>query len=189
MNKTPKDMELRVAALLHDFGKPDKETMDEEGWNHYYEHEPRSADLVLEFMETFKIDNNTRDNVYKIVRHHNRDLNTGMGAFKRLVRDVGIELFPKFLKLREADALSHNLFGELPDAIKNLSLAKERYIKILEDKDAMSLKDLAIDGCDLIEMGLEGKEIGDALNMAFEYVTEHPEFNNKDKLLKLIKDK
>ena len=77
----------------------------------------------------------------------------------------------------------------MPDAIKNLSLAKKRYIKLLEDKDAMSLKDLAIDGCDLIEMGLEGKEIGDALSMAFEYVTEYPEANNKETLLNLISEK
>ena len=62
-----------------------------------------------------------------------------------------------------------------------------RYKEIVEKKECVSLKTLAVNGSDLIANGMEpGKEIGEVLNSMLEYVLEHPEANKKETLLDMI---
>ena len=85
-------------------------------------------------MRMLKLDNDTLEHIYTMILYHNRPLDTSMSAFRRLVKDVGIDLFPKYLKLREADGMSHNFIGDIPAVIKTISLSKERYIEMIGGK-------------------------------------------------------
>ena len=84
-----------------------------------------------------------------------------------------------------ADTLAQSEYLQ-EEKIQNIRDVRKRYEEILERKECVSLKTLAVTGSDLIADGMKpGKEIGEVLNKLLEYVIEHPEANEKEELLKL----
>ena len=74
--------------------------------------------------------------------------------------------------------------------IQNILDMQEIYQQILKDKECVTLKDLAVTGRDLIELGMEpGKELGDTLNELLEKVIDAPERNTKEYLCKYVRKK
>ena len=70
---------------------------------------------------------------------------------------------------------------------RELEEIRKVYTKILEDKDCLCLKDLAVCGKDLIEQGMKpGKELGETLQKLFEYVLENPKKNNRENLIEYL---
>lgn len=186
LRMTPKDAEIRWAALFHDFGKLKCETVGEDGYMHYYGHPDISCEDSLYYMEHLRFPNETRDNVYKLVKYHDSELKEIKNShFKKLVNEIGIDLFPKFLRLRYADAMAHKLAYDTDFYISSVGKAKERFAKILKDKDAMTLKDLKINGYDLLNLGYSGPEIGKQLNKLLELVLEDPKLNDHETLYNL----
>ena len=184
MKYCPSDFELRWAAFFHDFGKLDTETIDVEGYMHYKGHPDYSAEYVLKYADAFKFTNEQRDNIYKLVKYHDHELkDIKMSHFKKLVNAIGIDLFPKFLQLRYADAMAHKLYIDNDFYVASVGKAKERFAKILKDKDALTVQDLKINGYDLIKLGYKGKEIGDQLKALLEIVLENPDANAHDYLV------
>ena len=98
---------------------------------------------------------------------------------------IGEELFPYYLEVRKADTLAQSEYKQ-EEKLQNIRDVKRCYEEILERKECVSLKTLAITGSDLIASGMEsGKEIGEVLNKLLEIVIEHPEYNTKEQLLQL----
>ena len=188
IKKCPKDFITRWAALFHDMGKPDTLSVDEEGWEHYYNHPEISAKRAQLIMDDLKFTNEQKDAIYKLVKYHDADIkNMKMPGFKRLVNNVGKEIFTKYLDLRYADSLAHKLYDKDLVFITSTSRAKEYFYKIINTKEPMKIKDLAIRGDDIVKDGvLQGKQIGDCLNWMLEHVIEHPEDNTHEKLIELL---
>ena len=87
------------------------------------------------------------------------------------------------LEVKEADMLAQSDYKR-EEKQKELEDIRRVYKQILEAKDCLSLKDLAVTGRDLIEQGMKpGKELGEMLQKMFEYVLETPEKNTKEDLL------
>lgn len=186
MRMVPKDFELRWAALFHDFGKLDCESVDDDGWMHYYGHPDFSADRALDCMTKLKFTNKQIEDIYKLVKFHDVDIREVKNStFKKTVNEIGIDLFPKFLKLRYADAMAHNLSNSCSNSIQALSKAKDRFAKILKDKDALKISDLKINGYDLIKLGYKDAQIGEQLRKLLELVLEDPTLNDHEKLYNL----
>ena len=88
-------------------------------------------------------------------------------------------------EVRLADTLAQSIYLR-EEKLQNLAEVWGTYEEILEKKQCVSLKDLAISGSDLIANGMQpGKEIGRILNALLELVLENPEYNTKEMLLKL----
>jgi len=122
----------RLAALLHDVGKPVKMTMVN-GEPHFYEHEKASADLVDIIMRRLKYPLDEMEKVKKIVSSHMRIQNSSQwsnGAVRRFVRDMGEDL-PEVINLIRADRLSHSQehsdtssIDRLQDRIKTMQITQ-----------------------------------------------------------------
>ena len=190
INRTPKVFEVRWAAALHDIGKPSVKELKEGTVDHYHYHghQEVSADMALKLMDMLKFSNDQKDLIYKYIKYHDDSLDeVRMATFKRVLNDIGKENFPDFMKLRFADASSHRLSQSTCYAIDAISKCYDRYKEVIEKEEAMTVKDLAIDGNDIIADGfLEGKEIGDCLRWMLNIVLEHPEYNTREKLLELL---
>lgn len=190
MKSVKKDFVTRWAAFFHDWGKMETVSVDEEGWRHYYGHPDVSATLAAEFMTKYKFDNDSFDAIYKLVKYHDAAIgqDVKMSTMKKFVQKIGKELIPKFIDLTTADRLAHRLY-DIKFSIGNIDSGKKKLIEIAMTQAPLSLKDLAVNGYDMIELGLSGKQIGDALNCCLDYILEHPECNTNEALIKYIEDK
>ena len=190
MKSVKKDFVTRWAAFFHDWGKIETASVDEEGWQHYYGHPDVSAALASEFMTKYKFDNDSFDAIYKLVKYHDAAIgqDVKMSTMKKFVQTIGEDLVPKFIDLTTADRFAHRL-DDIKFSVGNIDSGKKKLIEIAMTQAPLSLKDLAVNGYDMMELGLSGKQIGDALNCCLDYILEHPECNTKEALIKYIEDK
>ena len=184
------DLGLKLAAFFHDIGKADcySEEVLEDGiiQGHFYGHPDVSAILVEEILRTLKYSNDIIDEVVWLVKYHDYTIaDTKRSVRKFLMKCPSMDYFEKLLKLKMSDRADHiNLeekYREYPDEVLEIR------DKILEEQDIFSLKDLAINGHDMIALGLKGPEIGKALNDALEAVIEEQASNDKQSLIDFVK--
>lgn len=190
VKSVPKDFELRWAAFFHDFGKMSCVSTDEDGWQHYYGHPEVSAELALAYMKDYKFDNKSSEAIYKLVKYHDAAIgvNVKKKGMKKLINNVGEDLMTKFFKLTFADRLAHKL-DNTAFSITQLDSGKKKYIDIMTNSEPMKIKDLKINGNDLVQLGFTGKQIGVALNKCLDTVLEHPEYNEKATLIDILFDR
>ena len=186
VKNVPPVLHLRYSALFHDLGKPKMKTTDEFGVDHFKGHAEVSVDLSETICSRLKFDNFTKDKVLRLIKYHDREILIGAKYVKRAIFCVGDDIFSDLINLKIADAKGQN-----PEFVsKRFAVYDELlriYKEVKEKKEPFSVKNLAINGNDLIKLGLSGKEIGKALNSALLYVIDNPEENEKDKLLYFIK--
>ena len=177
------DRILRYAMLMHDFGKPSCKTTDDQGIDHFYGHQEVSARMANDILRRLKSDNDTRKSVAKLVRYH--DLTCGLTAksVRKAINLIGEDLFPLYLEVKDADTRAQSDY-RLKEKLDYLQEVRSLYREIIESEDCLSLKDLAVNGSDLIRAGMEpGKEIGKVLADMLEDVIRDPSHNNKEYLM------
>ena len=173
---------LRLALLLHDVGKPFTKTTDEEGIDHFYGHNEVSAAISQKILKRLKFDNQTIKIVTKLLTYHdtrfNNALTTGRKHVRRIINKVGVPLFPYLLDIMEADVKAQSPYMR-EEKLSRLQETREAYDLILKENDCITLKDLAINGNDLKELGIaEGKVIGAILQALLDLVLENPKRND-----------
>mgnify|MGYP003293469641 CR=1 FL=1 len=187
IKKVPKTFNLRWAALFHDFGKPHVKRLKEGTTNHYnyHGHPDISADIALKLMEELKFSNEQSNLIYKYVKYHDLDLvECKNSKFKTILVDIGVDNFKDFAKLKFADASAHCLSKNTKYAVDYIDKLYERFSTTVIENQALTLKDLDINGYDLIELGYQGIQIGTALKECLDFVLENPDKNTKDILIK-----
>ncbi|MDR1178624.1 MAG: HD domain-containing protein [Spirochaetaceae bacterium] len=176
---------LCLAALLHDIGKPDARAQDSSGGYTFYRHEERSAALALGILKRFKYSNDIITKTIHLIRQHmfHYEEDWTSAAVRRFIIRAGEENLPALYALRRADA--YGTSGEVPPPQLLLPLT-DRVSGILSRNEALSIKDLAINGGDLIALGVKpGRAMGRILNELLEAVLVSPELNRKEKLLEI----
>ena len=179
---------LKYAALLHDVAKPEVRVVQETGEERFPKHAIHSAKLAREILQRFKFDNETIDYVVRLVSAHDEyAYEKTLVGMRKLMYQLGPELIELLLELQMADVLSQHT-NSLQIKLEALRMARNLHKEVLERGDCVSLKELHINGRDLIEIGIApGKQIGYLLNELLLQVLEHPEYNQKEVLLNLAK--
>ena len=135
-----------------------------------------------------KFDNDTTDKVKKLTAVHNLFVKNAPNRVRRCMSKVTKELFPYFLEVRKANILAWKADAQ-EKALAELQELETIYRGILERGECVSVKELAVDGKDLIAAGVEqGKQIGEILSDLLEIVLEEPEKNTKEVLLAYVKE-
>lgn len=183
-----KDLVLRLAALLHDIGKPDAFFLDNDGIGHFYNHEKKSVEISMRILERLKYPKTIQDKVLDLIKEHmvvyNQDFSDK--AVKKLMNRLETCGFDRFLELQYADI---NATAN-PDKNTHLTALKKRVGNIKNKKEPRKICDLAINGHDLINLGIpQGKKIGNLLKELMDLVLDKPELNQKDLLMNYIQDK
>ena len=179
------DKVLRLTMLFHDIGKPIMKKVDENGVAHFKMHDVRGSEMTKQILRRLKFDNDTMNKVVRLVQYHDYRMPAEPKNVRRAMNKIGEDIFPYYMEVRMADTLAQSEYLQ-EEKIQNIRDVRKCYEEILEKKECVSLKSLAVTGSDLIANGMEpGKEIGDVLNKLLEYVIEHPEANDKETLLQL----
>lgn len=180
------DRILRLTMLLHDIGKPYMKTMDADGVAHFKGHPEKSSELANEILHRLKFDNDTIRKVTKLVRYHDHRMPVTPAHVRCAVHEIGEDLFPLYLEVRRADVAAQSMY-QRKAKVADIDGVEKLYHEIMERKECVSLKTLAVTGKDLIAAGMKpGKEIGQMLEHFLDLVLEHPELNQKEELLKRI---
>ncbi len=183
-------LNVRLAALFHDIGKPDAKKIIDDSIT-FYNHEKTGAELTQQILTRLKFSNAVIDNVCHLIREHmfNYEPNWTVAAVRRFIIRVGKENLDDLYDLRIADIYGmHNqkVDFRLSQPIVRLVELKDRIAAELEKKNALSLKDLAVNGKDLIQAGIPaGKKLGLILNHLLDCVIEDPGMNTREKLLQV----
>ena len=182
----PDDKALRLAALLHDIGKPLVRTTGEDGFDRFPDHAAASAKLAKKILKRLKFDNATIDKVVRLVRVHSLKPSPDPAEVRHAVHEVGKELFADYLTLQTADNCA-KAYPYMEEQLTRIERVNMTYIKALGQRDPLTLKDLAIDGNDLLELGIRGREVGRILNEALDRVLDDPAANTREALLAQVR--
>ncbi|MFH1710201.1 MAG: CCA tRNA nucleotidyltransferase [bacterium] len=173
---------LRLAALLHDIAKPACKVK-----NTFYNHEVKGTKTAYDIMKRLKFSNAHIDHVTNLIRYHmfNYSPEWSDAAIRRFIRRIGLKNIDDLFELRVADikAMGRSVEPGHPKGLRN------RIKKILKEQNALHIKDLAINGNDVMKtLGIKpGPKIGEVLNDLLERTLENPGLNTKPRLIKLIK--
>lgn len=185
VDNIPNKLDLRWSALLHDIAKSLCFELDKDGEGHFINHHKLSADMSRNILQRLKFDNKTIDKVCLLVYEHmSRYDKLRTSNTKKFINRIGIDNLDDLFELQIADikgcAKEYQNFD-------NVLKLKEECKRILKEQQPLSVKDLKIDGYDLINIGYkEGREIGNKLKELLELVLENPELNTKEELLKYV---
>lgn len=185
---TSTDRLERWAALGHDMGKPAAAFFTPDGVEHFYGHANLGTKIVRAMLDRFAMSNAFKDDVGVLVRYHDTVIEPNARSVRRMLAklDGRVELFKALLNLKRADALAHSEEGRKHvSTIDDLESILE---DVLASNEAFSLRDLAINGNDVIALGKKpGPEIGRILSLALDAVIDNKVPNEKNALIDFCK--
>lgn len=185
---------VRLAALFHDIGKPDVKRViptPQGDQFTFYNHEAKSQQITKEILFRLKFSNAEIANICHLVVNHmfNYTQNWTDAAVRRFLAKIQAENLEDLYDLRLADIYGMNnapVRGQDSRTIALLNELKDRISKETEKNSVLSLKQLAVNGKDLMKNGISaGKDLGFVLNQLLETVLEDPSQNEKEQLIKI----
>ena len=177
------DKVLRLTMLLHDVAKPVCRTEEENGIHHFHGHPQVGAEMSRKILRRLKFDNDTIHRVMALVRAHDDRPPLQGRSVRRAIYRNGTEQYPELFEVKRADILAQSSFLQ-QEKLLYVDRYEHMYQQIMEKEQCLSLKELAVNGSDLIARGIQpGKEIGEILHQMLEKVLEEPELNEKEVLL------
>lgn len=183
---TAPDPILRWAMLLHDLGKPDTFTVDEQGMGHFYGHYRESLKKAQIIMERLRFDHRSKKLIETLVERHDCELPLNERNVRRNLSRYGEEVLRLLIQVKRADNLA-----QVPELRGRQELLKQwetmLNMEILAGS-CFSLKQLAVKGNDLIALGMCGKAVGESLECLLDLVIDEKLPNDREILLNYTKE-
>jgi putative nucleotidyltransferase with HDIG domain len=186
MHGGDKNLPLALAALLHDVGKPATAVGEGPGRS-FKGHDFVGAEMSRDILRRLRYPEETVGRVASLIGNHmfSHRFHTA-GSIRRFIRRIGPELVPDQFALRIADMRAHRIGAE-PTAefyeMRRMTMAT------LERGEPLSFKDLAINGEDVMALGVpEGREVGRILRTLLGAVLEDPSLNKREHLSSMARD-
>lgn len=177
----PPELPLRWAALLHDIGKPATLSMDEHGIAHYHGHAQQSASMAAEILRRLKAPTQLREQVVALIDQHMTYPVPDKKWLRRRLSRLGEDTLKQLLALQQADTGSKGTVnGDDMDYFRQIH---NILAEILVENACLQIRDLAVNGHDLMALGIQGKAIGQTLNCLLEAVIDEQLPNEKTALL------
>ena len=185
MAHVPADRVLRLTMMLHDVAKPSHRTTDEAGLDHFYGHQTAGRDQAREILKRLKFDNDTTERVCGLIAWHDDNPELSERNVRRAISRIGMEQFPDLFAVKRADIRAQSEYCRT-EKLAYVDAYEALYDQVLARRECLAVRDLAVDGRDLIEAGMKpGKEIGDMLKRLLDAVLENPDLNRRERLLAL----
>lgn len=181
----PADPILRWAALLHDVGKPACFSLDAEGVGHFYGHAQQGAQIADEILARLEFDAAPRAAIVLLIRRHDTPVLPEEKPLRRLAGKLGMENARRLIALQRADTL-----GQAPACRARLPLlaqAEQMLEEWARTPEPFAARALAVNGDDLLALGLRGRAVGAALEACRRAVREHRAPNERAALLALVR--
>ena len=185
----PAVAQLRLAALFHDAGKPACFSLDEKGVGHFKGHANISAQIAKDALLRLKSDSFTINRVELLIKHHSDLIKDDEKLVARWLRRMGAQALYELLALKEADNAAKNSVYDDNGRRQAVDEAKIILDKLIEEQAWIDLKQLAVNGNELMQMGVpSGKAVGDALELLLSLVVDKKLENSRAALTEYVKN-
>jgi len=188
LEKCPSEkLEVRLASLFHDIGKPKTKRGTGEDAT-FYNHEYVGEKMIRQILERLRFSRNVIDKTALLVKNHMFYYNVdevGESGVRRVIRKVGLENINDLIDVRIADRLGSGVPKAVPYKLRHFRFMVEKV-----SHDPVSVKQLKINGNDLMkEVGMTpGPKIGAILDLLLARVIDDPKLNDKKKLLEMARE-
>lgn len=182
----PDNVKMRRALFFHDIAKPICAKFDETGRGHFKKHAEIGAEMTQSIMKNLRYDGDSIAYAVMLIAHHSDKIFNRQDA-KKLMSIIGDQLFFEVMELKKCDNSAKNDFVLDENQLIDEIIQEGHWI--IENNECHNLKNLDVNGNDLIKNGLHGAEIGEALQELLNLVIEEKLPNEKDKLLNYLKQR
>lgn len=182
----PPEPVLRWAALLHDVGKPRCFTLDEAGQGHFYGHAQLGAAMAEEILARLRFSGAWTQQILTLIRWHDVPVPADRKQLARLLRKLGEPGVRQFLALHRADTLAQAPCCRA--RLETCAAAERLLAQLLHENACVSLRELALNGHDLLALGLRGRAVGQALELCLQAVMDGAVPNEKPALLAFLRE-
>lgn len=182
MKHVRNDKIMRLAALLHDIGKPGMKRTDKKGHDHFQGH-PQLSDVMADnILRRLKYDNDTIKKVCMLVRYHDERPALNPRSIRRCMREMNLD-FDDLFELKRADIAGQSDYMH-EEKLAAVDKFEKLYHENLESGNCTDKKQLAVNGGDLIKAGVDkGPEMGRVMEKLLDDVIDEPSANTKETLL------
>ena len=192
---TSNKFEIKLAALLHDIGKPFSRVHDDEyNCDHFYGHQLVSVEIARDVIaKDLRISTRERERVLGLILHHDDHISPEYKHIRRFIVNTSEDLVRDWIFLKEADIMDHRCpAGEEDtwnDMLQRFELFKKNIDIVVEQENAFKITDLAVGGKDIIDLLniKPGPIVGQILKGLFEAVIDEQVENERNALLELAK--
>ena len=180
-------LEVRLASLLHDVGKPRTKKGDGPD-STFYNHDMVGAKMTAVILDRLHFSKKIVEKVAHLVRCHLFYYNVGEvseAGVRRFLRKVGPEHVDDLIKVREADRIGSGVPKAVPYKLRHLLFMIEKV-----KKDPIDARMLNIDGNDVMKLGdlQPGPKVGQILAVLLEEILDDPTKNNDESLKNRIQE-
>jgi len=187
MENTAPVPRLRWAMLFHDLGKPQTFTRDDAGVGHFKGHSKCSEAMARGRLTALRMTKNTIDQVCLLVKYHDTIIDEDKKSVKRWLNRLSEPLFRDLIAIKQGDNLAQA--PAYHGRLASLQRLEALLDQVIAEKACFSLKDLAVNGNDLIDLGIKnGEEIGRILTQLLAGVIDEVYENEKDVLIEKAKE-
>ncbi len=183
VGSAPKCLTVRLALLLHDIGKPTCHTRDEKDIDHFIGHEKISVEISTKVLNRLRFNCETIKNVTELIKYHGAVIQPVEKHVKRFLNRLGEEQFFRLMQVKYSDTMAQSdlISKERIDQNNEIIIIGER---IIAENQCFKIKDLAINGSDIIELGIpQGKKVGELLSTLLDMVMDGSVENKSDCLV------
>lgn len=180
------DISIKMALLLHDIGKPECYSEDENG-GHFYDHSVPSMRIAKDVMERLRFDNKTKQETVDLVLYHDVDMYPGTRSVKRWLNKIGYEMLDNLINIKCAD---NGAQSEMAQIALPWQFIEVRRIAadIMNTQQCFQIKDLAVNGNDVMSLGVEsGPKVGEILKYLLDMVLDDEIENEREVLIEAAK--
>lgn len=175
---------LRMTMLLHDLGKPKACKRDKDGTCHFKGHPKYSAQMADIILHRLKYPTDFIETCLTLIIYHDVRFSGAKRQMRHVMSAIGESNTALLLNVQRADIMAQSEYKH-KEKLEKLDLACRVYNEILADKDCFTLKQLEINGSDLLNIGVkQGTEIGKILKILLSLVIEDKLENKKSALMK-----
>lgn len=183
----PDDVALRLTMLFHDIGKAYTKTTDDKNVDHFLGHQKISAEYADTALKRLKVSREIYDRVMALVPIHDVKIAANRKNVKKWLSRLGEGLMRDLIFVKKADKAAQNP-KMTAEELHDLDLIQEQLDSILNEGEPFTVKDLNINGYDLIKLGYSGVEIGEKLELLLNLVIDEKIDNDKNQMIEYLKN-
>ena len=183
--------EIKLAALLHDIGKPRAYVVGDDGWGHFYGHPEICYEMAVAFLpKRLRLSTDQERLVLELIHYHDMNIALTPKSVRRALSNHGEAFMRDWLILKQADMDDHIYPVANSKYISSVAPIKDIMEEILASEACFSLKDLAVGGKDVMEHFslTPSPKVGEILNALLSAIIDEEVENDREKLLDFAKN-